>query len=86
MFKVGCNSLINRASATFLLSCTDKYLGKSARRISERIIDHGSRDKKSHLLQHAVVNEHRDASYDDFKIIGSGFRNNTLKERFLKPY
>ena len=28
-------------------NCTDNYLGESARRISERIIDHGSRDKKS---------------------------------------
>ena len=26
-----------------------------------------------------VVNDHRDASYDDFKIIESGFRNNAFK-------
>ena len=60
-------------------NCTDDYLRESARRISERIIDHGGRDRKSHLFQHAVVNEHRNASYDDFKIVGSGFRNNTFK-------
>ena len=39
-------------------TCTDNYLGESARRISERVIDHGGRDKKSHLFRHAVVNEH----------------------------
>ena len=65
-------------------NCTDNYLGESARRISERIIDHGGWDKKSHLFQHAVVNEHRDASYDDFKIVGSGFRNNTFKWKVAK--
>ena len=31
-------------------NCIDNYLGESARRISERIIDHGGRDQKSHLL------------------------------------
>ena len=28
-------------------NCTDNYLGESARRISERIIDYGGRDKKN---------------------------------------
>ena len=65
-------------------NCSDNYLGESARRISERIIGHGGRDKKSHLFQHAVVNEHRSASYGDFKIIGNGFRNNTFKRKFAE--
>ena len=68
-------------------NCTNNYLGESARRISERIIDYGGRDKKSHLFfRHAVVNEHRNASYDDFKIIRSGFRNNAFKKRLVTPY
>ena len=62
-------------------NCTNNYLGESARRISERIIDQGGRDQKSYLFRHAVVNEHRNASYDDFKLIGSGFRNNTFKRK-----
>ena len=63
------------------MSRKDNYLGESAGRISEGIIDHGSRDQKSHLFRHGVVNEYRNASYDDFKIIGSGFRNNTFKRK-----
>ena len=31
-------------------NCTDNYLGESARRVSEGIIDHGGRDKKLHLF------------------------------------
>ena len=58
-----------------------RLLGESARRISERIKDHGGRDQKSYLFRHAVVNEHRNANHDDFKIIESGFRNNTFKRK-----
>ena len=49
--------------------------------MSERIIDHGGRDQKSHLYRHAVVNKHRNARYDDFKIVVSGFRSNTFKRK-----
>ena len=60
-------------------NCSDDYHGESARRISERIIYHGRKDKKIHLFVQVVVNDHRNASYDDFKIIESGFRNNAFK-------
>ena len=59
-------------------NCTDFYLGEYARRISEWLIDHGGGDQNFHLFIHAVVNDHHNASYDDFKIIGSDFRNNTF--------
>ena len=49
----------------FRTECTYNYLGESARRIFERIIDHGGRDQKSHLFRHTVVNDHCNASYDD---------------------
>ena len=56
---------------------------------SELFIYHGGRDQKSHLFRHAEVNEHCNASYDDFKIIGTSFKQQEttcLKERLLKPY
>ena len=62
-------------------NCTDNYIGESAWKISEQIIDHGGQNEKSHLFRHAVVNKHRNASYDCFKIIGSGSRNNTFKRK-----
>ena len=60
------------------------YFGESARRISEWIIDDGGSDQKSRLFRHVVVNDHRNASYNYFKIIGSGFRNNTFKRKIVK--
>ena len=45
------------------------------------MIDYGSREQKSYRFRHPLVNEHRHASYDDFRRIGSGFRNNTFKRK-----
>ena len=33
------------------------------------------------FFRHTVVNDHRNPSYDDFKIIEIGFRNNTFKRK-----
>ena len=60
-------------------NCTDNYFLEFARRISKRIIDHGGRDKTSRIFRDTVVNDHRNASYDDFEIIGTGFRNSAFK-------
>ena len=60
------------------------FLGESAGKISEQIIDHGGRVQNFHLFRHAVVNDYRKASYDDFKIIGRGFRNKVFKKKVAK--
>ena len=62
-------------------NCTGNCLGESAGRITER---HSDRNEKCNLFRHAVVNDHRNASYDDFKIIGSRFSNNTFERKFAK--
>ena len=33
-------------------SCNDDYVGETPRRTSERVIDHGGRNKNSHILKH----------------------------------
>ena len=65
-------------------NCTDNYLNEYFRRIFKRIIDDGGSDQNSHLFRHAVVNGHCNASCDDFKIIGSSFRNHTIKRKFAE--
>ena len=62
-------------------NCTGTYLGVSAGRISDRIIDHAGRDQNPHRFRYFVVNDHHNASYDDFEIIGSGYRNNAFKRK-----
>ena len=60
-------------------SCTDNYLGESAKRIYEEI---NGRHQKSQLFRHAVVNDHRNASYDDF-MVRVVSRTTRLKETFF---
>ena len=35
-------------------SCNDDYVGETARRISERVLDHIGRVKNSHILKHQI--------------------------------
>ena len=62
-------------------SCNDDYVGETARRISERVLDHSGRDKNSHILKHQIGKEHPCPQYENIKIISSGFRNNTKKRK-----
>ena len=65
-------------------NCSDDYIGESARRIIERVKDHGGRDTKSHVLKHSSEKEHVEVTQEDFKIIGSNFKNNRLKRKIAE--
>ena len=54
------------------------------KRISKRVIDHSGRDKNPHILKHQIEKEHPCPQYENFKIISSGFRNNTKKKKLSK--
>ena len=62
-------------------SCNDDYVNKTARRISEKVIDHSGRDKNSHILKHQIKKEHVCLQYEIFKVISSGSLNNTKKRK-----
>ena len=65
-------------------NCPDDYIGESARRIIERVKDHGGRDTKSHVLKHSSEKEHVEVTQEDFKIISSHFKNNRLKRKIAE--
>ena len=44
-------------------------------------LDHNGRDFNSHLLKHALENNHQHVSGKDFKMIGNGFRGNNKKRK-----
>ena len=56
--------------------CSENYTGETARRLSERVLDHNGRDAKSHLVKHAIEKCH--------KYPKIGYKNNTLKRRFTE--
>ena len=65
-------------------NCSDNYIGESERRIIEGVKDHGGRDTKSHVLKHSSEKEHVEVTQEDFKIIGSNFKNNRLKRKIAE--
>ena len=69
---------------TYLVKCSEKtcpenYLGETTRRISERVLEHTGKDKKSHMLQHTLHSGHPSVLLNEFKILGKGFNNNRVK-------
>ena len=63
-------------------NCVDDYIGETARRVNERIVDHTGRDIDSHLLKHSIESGHKPLEAVDYKIIGTVYRKNTMKRKF----
>lgn len=54
----------------------DNYIGETACRIEERIIDRNKRKKKkSQFLRHAFEMEHQQLWHKDFEIIASNYHS-----------
>ena len=62
-------------------TCSEDYLGETARRINEKVLEHAGKDKKSHMLQHTLQSGHPSVSLNEFKILGKGFDNNRVKRK-----
>ena len=52
--------------------CPEDYTGETARRLSERVLDHNGRDAKSHLVKHAIEKCCKYPKIEDFNVIGKG--------------
>ena len=60
-------------------NCSENYVGKNARCISERIIYHNGRDQNRYLFKNSCCKNYLNASKSVFKIICSGFKNTYLQ-------
>ena len=67
-------------------NCVDDYIGETARGVNERIIDHTGREINSNLLQHSVESVHKPLEAVDYKIIGKGYRKNTMKRKLSEAF
>ena len=71
--------------------CTDSYSGETARRLSERVMDHVGRDTKSHIVRHCLNSNHETVNIENFKVSNMRYSNNTYRGRiyealFVKQY
>ena len=63
------------------MMCNDNCIGEAGQRIFERVKDNNGTDFNSHLLKHALENNHRYVSEKYPKIIGNGLRRNNRKRK-----
>ena len=73
-------------------NCKDGYIGENDRGVTERVIDHNERDKKSHMLKHSCDKLHNHVLEYDFKLLGNDCQSNIKQKiseslfiRNLKP-
>ena len=64
--------------------CQEDYIGEIGRRLHERICDHSGKDSKSHMLKHSLENNHKQVSFEDFRIIRNGYTNSKFKRKILE--
>ena len=57
----------------FKPNCKYDYIGKTERRVIERVIDHNKQNKKFHMLKQSRDNLHTHVWEDDFKLLGNNY-------------
>ena len=72
--------LIHQHNVTYHISCANKrceatYVGETKRRILTRMMEHNSKDPKSHVLIHSKETKHRQVFLPNLKIVGSGYKS-----------
>ena len=61
--------------------CGKNYIGKSGRRIAERVKDHNGKDHKSYILKHSFETGHENVTSPDFSINSKNFNGNKRKQK-----
>ena len=64
-------------------NCVDDYIGETARRVNESIVDHTGRDTNSHLLKHSIESGHKPLEGVAY-VICTGYRKNTMKRKLFE--
>ena len=59
--------------------CQEDYIGEIGRRLYEQIYGHSGKDSKSHMLKNYLENNHKQVSFEDFRILPNGYTNNKIK-------
>ena len=54
-------------------TCSENYLGKTATKINERVLEHAGKDKKSHMLRNTSQSGHPSVLSNEFEVLGKGF-------------
>ena len=61
--------------------CQGDYIGQIERSLHEQICDHSGKDSKSHMLKHSLENNHKQVSFEDFRMLRNGYTNSKFKRK-----
>ena len=61
--------------------CMENYVGEIERHLQERVVEHGGKDNKSHVLKHTYESGHKAVSINDFRVLNKGFKNHKMKRK-----
>ena len=64
--------------------CPDNYVAETARRISERMLNHIGKYSNSYLYKHSIDTGHQTLEISDYRIIESGYGNNWSKWKIVE--
>ena len=59
----------------------ENYLGETARKINERVLEHAGKDIKLHMLRHTLQSGHSSVLLIEFKIFRKNLNNNRVKRK-----
>ena len=62
-------------------TCSETYLGETARRLNQRIMEHAGKDNKLPMLKHTLQSGHSSVSLNDFRILQKGYNNKKSKKK-----
>ena len=65
---------------------TDSYIGEKARRLSERLMDHGGRGTKAHVVRHCLNTNHETVNCEHFNILDIGYNKNAYRRRIYEAF
>ena len=65
------------------MTCTDSYIGETARRISKIVAGHAGGDMKSHIFRNCLNYDHDTVNIEHFKILSVGYNNKMYRRRIL---
>ena len=65
-------------------SCNDNYVGETARKISESVLDNTKKDINSHLYKHSIEADHQSLKISDYRIIGNGYLSNWKEQKIAE--
>ena len=59
----------------------EDYIEEIGRRLHKWICDYNGKDSKSHMLKHSLENNHKQVSFEDFRILRNGYTNSKIKRK-----